>query len=73
MPTYSYKCDGCDAAFDIQATIAEKDKGLNVTCPSCNSSDVHQVLHSINILSGGRTRGGCDPSSGCCGPCSFET
>lgn len=71
--TYEYKCDLCGALLEIRATIAEKERGLQVECPACGSRKVTQVFTTVNVL--GRSGGGgapppsCGPGtgSGCCG------
>jgi len=71
MPTYEYACLQCGAAIEVQATLAEKEKGLKVTCPSCGSKKVAQVFRGFSVM--GRARGGgrppmCSPMAGpgCC-------
>ena len=68
MPTYSYTCNGCGSSFDVQASIAEKQRGLRAKCPKCASEDVRQVLRDVFVILRSGTGGGCNPSSGCCGP-----
>jgi putative FmdB family regulatory protein len=73
MPIYEYHCKECGHYFDVWATIAEKEKGLDIACEKCGSKELHQVFAGISIATGasvtGNTRfggGGCDPSAGCC-------
>ena len=71
MPTYEYMCNYCDEPFEVQATFAEKAKGLEVWCPKCANQDVQQVFGSVLVRRGSnkaRIGGGCDPATGCCGP-----
>ncbi len=72
MPIYEYICIECGEKMEIWATIAEKEKGLNVTCQKCGSKKVAQVFSSFLI--GGSSSGkdissGCGPQfrPGCCG------
>lgn len=70
--TYEYRCRGCGAAFEVQATLAEKQAGLRVICPQCHSPQTVQRFDSIGVLRGGfgSLAGGCGPAAGpgCCGP-----
>lgn len=52
MPTYEYHCRTCGNKFDIRASIAEKEKGLDVTCAQCGSNIVEQVFAGISMLTG---------------------
>lgn len=73
MPTYSYMCQDCEIEFEINATIAEKEKGLKVKCPYCGSNRVIQTFGSFFMFNKGGGKnfgGGCcgpNPTSGCCG------
>jgi putative FmdB family regulatory protein len=71
--TYEYKCDLCGARLEIRATVAEKERGLQVECPACGSTQTTQVFSAVNVLTqsgrGGGFPPGCGPGSGagCCG------
>ena len=71
--TYEYKCDECGTALEIRATMAEKERGLDIACPRCGSLKVSQVFTTLNVLThAGRDRSpgsGCGPDAGggCCG------
>ncbi len=77
MPTYEFGCLKCGEKFDVFATIAQKEEGLQLECPRCHSHEVAQLFGQINFVrSGGgsadaafRQSGGCgpNPGSGCCG------
>ncbi len=71
MPAYEYKCDDCESTFTVFATMAEKAKGLAVTCRMCGSERVRQVFSGIALISGksggSQFGGGCTPGGGCCG------
>ena len=72
MPAYEYKCDDCESTFTVIARMAEKSKGLVVTCRMCVSESVHQVYSGISLIGGNRggtsgSGGGCNPGRGCCG------
>ena len=38
MPVYEYQCVKCGEAFDIMASLSERD--AKAVCPSCGSRDV---------------------------------
>ncbi len=71
--TYEYQCDECGELLEIRATIAEKERGLDIKCPHCGSTRATQVFTTVNVLTGSGTGGflppGCGPNSGpgCCG------
>ncbi len=60
MPTYEYVCTKCGERIEIRATIAEKTKGLSVTCPKCGSSEVSQVFGALGIRTSS-SGGSCSP------------
>lgn len=68
--TYEYRCDDCGALMEIRATMAEKARGLRVTCPACGSARATQVFTSVNVFTrsaaGGDAPPFCGPGAGCC-------
>ena len=42
MPIYGYKCNYCEAEFDMLRKVDERDNACN--CPNCQSSDVKPLL-----------------------------
>ena len=70
MPLYDYKCTECGEAFEVRATIKEKEAGLVVACPMCGSHEVRQRLTVPAMVHGGKVRSlpTCGPNagSGCC-------
>jgi putative FmdB family regulatory protein len=73
VPTYSYVCNHCGASFDVEASITEKKRGLQVTCPQCSSRGAQQVLNDTSVLLRRSGGGCCEPSGGCCGPSPNKT
>jgi putative FmdB family regulatory protein len=67
MPYYAYRCEKCGEAFEIRATFAEKEAGLNPECPKCHVREARQVLTAGMMLRGGGGDGAAS-SGGCCGP-----
>ncbi len=69
---YEYQCEKCGALTEVRASLAEKERGLQVKCPTCGSARVKQVFTAINVIAGpGRGSSmppGCGPGSGagCC-------
>jgi len=61
---YAYKCERCGESFTVEATLAEKARGLKVVCPRCESRDVAQDFSGVGLMRGP----GADGPSGCCGP-----
>lgn len=72
MPVYEYRCEECEERFEIRASFAEKQAGLEPTCPACDGRSVKQVITAgLFIRSGARSdasSSGCAPSAGpgCC-------
>jgi putative FmdB family regulatory protein len=72
MPTYEYVCTECGERTEVQATISEKEKGLNVSCLKCGSKKVAQVFGNFTMI--GSSKGSYNPpmcgpiaGPGCCG------
>ena len=73
MPTYEYRCSECGHPFEVWATMANKEKGLDIACEKCGSKTLQQVFSGISFVTGASaTRntpfggGGCGSGSGCC-------
>lgn len=73
MPTYEYRCDDCGRYFEVNATVEQKKRGLELNCPDCGSQSHEQVFGGISILSGkavdrNASSGGCCAAdgTGCC-------
>lgn len=75
MPIYAYSCDLCGQSFDVRASFAEKEQGLQPVCPKCASPKTRQVISGVMVVRGGDRNGVAAPSSfcssgsgqGCCG------
>ncbi len=72
MPTYEYVCTECGEKIEVQATISEKEKGLNVCCPKCISKKVAQVFGNFTMIGSSRDSNnspmcGNMAGPGCCG------
>jgi putative FmdB family regulatory protein len=68
---YAFRCRDCDTTFDVRATFAEKEAGLEPECPACGSRDVKQIMTAgllIQTGTGQPARSGCAPTAGpgCC-------
>lgn len=68
MPIYEYHCKECGNYFDVWATIAEKEKGLDIACEKCGSKELKQVFAGISIATGASvTRNPPSGGGGWCG------
>lgn len=70
MPTYEYVCIECGEKIEIYASIAEKEKGLKVSCPKCHSKKVAQIFGNFMVMGSSKSGGPiCGPQAGpgCCG------
>ena len=61
MPVYEYVCPKCQRKFEVFASIAQKEKGLDPVCPKCGNAGAAQVFSRVGISTGGKNR-----SSPCC-------
>ncbi len=72
MPTYNFICRNCEEEFSIEATISEKENGIEVNCSSCESDDVYQDFSGVGVLGTSSAGSFCDadscpPDRSCCG------
>lgn len=74
MPLYDYRCQDCQAVFEVRATFKEKEEGLKPECPQCQSKRTRQLLTSgmlLRVVSDSAPQGECacgsGGGSGCCG------
>lgn len=63
--TYEYRCKDCGKLFEVIATIAEKDAGLEPECSECGSTRAAQVFGAIEILSSTGSGGDFEPGAAC--------
>ncbi|GLI36273.1 FmdB family zinc ribbon protein [Desulforhabdus amnigena] len=68
MPIYEYECNGCKEKFEILVFRSDE----TVTCPKCDSRDIHRVLSVCGFKSGGdkgaaSSRVGSTSASSCAG------
>lgn len=49
---YNFKCEGCNAEFELSLPIAECRSPIENPCPHCNELKVHRVFESTAIVSG---------------------
>jgi putative FmdB family regulatory protein len=66
---YEYQCRECGQHFEVRASLAEKEAGLNPVCPRCRAQRAEQVFTRVGLTF---ARGGSTPPTfsggGCCGP-----
>jgi len=67
MPIYDYRCDHCQATFEVRASIKEKELGLKPICTNCQSAETHQILTAGLFMHQG-CRDGVSSLSSCCSP-----
>jgi putative FmdB family regulatory protein len=65
MPLYEYKCNSCEAEFEMLCRLTDKDE--DVVCPDCGEQQAErQISNAANTSStifGAFSRGGCSPFS----------
>ena len=55
MPVYEFQCQDCDKKFEIVATLAEQEAGLDPACPKCGRKRARQVFSRFTLLAGSKT------------------
>ncbi len=50
MPVYDYICRDCRKVTEVRATLAEKEKGLKESCPSCGSKNMTQYYGNMIVI-----------------------
>ena len=55
MPVYEFQCQDCGKKFEIVATLAEKEAGLDPACPKCGRHRARQVFSRFTLLAGSKT------------------
>jgi putative FmdB family regulatory protein len=55
MPVYEFQCQDCGKKFEIVATLAEKEAGLDPACPKCDRKRARQVFSRFTLLVGSKT------------------
>ncbi|MFO8192403.1 MAG: zinc ribbon domain-containing protein [Bacillota bacterium] len=50
MPTYEYLCRDCGKITEVRESLAEKEKGLGHTCPSCGSNNMIQYFGNTIVI-----------------------
>jgi len=55
MPVYEFKCEDCGRRFELVATLAEQDAGLEPECPKCGSGNCRQVFGRVNIVTSSKS------------------
>ncbi|ACB84232.1 FmdB family zinc ribbon protein [Natranaerobius thermophilus] len=64
MPTYDFRCNGCQIKFTQRVSFEKKDQ---VHCPECGSRDTKQIFTGLNIGKGSQAGAS---SGSACGTCS---
>jgi len=75
MPFYAFQCEQCKEAFEVRASIKEREAGLQPECPNCHSLQAKQVITAGLVVRGSdggslaSSPRGCGPNAGpgCCG------
>ena len=65
---YDYQCRNCQEVFEVWATLAQKEAGLQPQCPKCGSVATRQIIHSVNLAGGMKPSNGGSLSPPGCGP-----
>jgi len=60
IPVYEFQCQDCGKKFDVVATLAEKEAGLDPACPQCGRTRARQVFSRFTLIAGSKTDGDFD-------------
>lgn len=60
MPLYEYRCDACQAEFELQVSFAKADAA---ECPECGSQEVTRLVSTFSACGAG---GGSQASAAAC-------
>jgi putative FmdB family regulatory protein len=60
IPVYEYQCQDCGKKFEVVATLAEKEAGLDPACPKCGRMRARQIFSRFTLLTGSKTDEGLD-------------
>lgn len=55
MPVYEFRCEDCGRRFELVATLAEKEAGLDPECPKCAGADCRQVFSRVNVMTSSKS------------------
>ena len=67
MPFYEFECTQCKEKFEVFATLAQKEKGLALHCPSCDSDQVQRVFDTLVLISHSGDTSAPSAGGSCCG------
>ena len=62
MPKYDLRCEGCDAEFNVRASISEKSE-KRINCPDCGSTELATVFKAPPAFLKGEAK--CPNRAGC--------
>lgn len=71
MPYYDFTCNDCRSVTSVKASIDEKEKGLEVQCEKCGSTNTEQAFLCVSVGSGRSSRSGAgrETAPASIGPC----
>ncbi len=50
MPEYEFQCKHCKKVFTLHLSMSEYSRAGQVKCPSCESTDVEQMLPEVMVI-----------------------
>ncbi|MBE7440384.1 MAG: hypothetical protein HS115_18180 [Spirochaetales bacterium] len=69
MPFYDFACSDCDSTMEVKASISQKEKGLDLTCPGCGSHSMQQVFRELSFIGAGSSSSAKEPAGRPAAPC----
>lgn len=65
--TYEYRCQDCGDTTAVQATLAEKERGLRPACTTCGGQALRRLFSTVASVGAGTVPAGSSGGGGCCG------
>jgi putative FmdB family regulatory protein len=50
MPTYEYKCKGCQKVFTVHVSLKAHEKEPKPKCPKCAGKKVEQLFSAVSVV-----------------------
>jgi putative FmdB family regulatory protein len=55
MPVYEYQCEECGRKFELVASFAEYDEGLEAVCPKCASKLAQRIIGKPMVMTASKS------------------
>lgn len=70
MPTYVFRCEGCQTVFERFISFANLANAPEILCPQCTSKHIQRVWTAPLVMTAGESSVSVGSAGGCgCGTC----